>query len=101
MKRSELQNLRKYAGDLSGIYGMQDITYNEGRAKGMRAIPVSYTHLHRKGSKANNIQDECLFSSVPVSYTHLDVYKRQMKGCSTKALPPSWESVFHLSGRHF
>ena len=38
MKRSQLHQLRKYAGDLSGLYGMQDLTYNEGKAKGMRAI---------------------------------------------------------------
>jgi hypothetical protein len=56
MKRSELQNLRKYAGDLSGIYGMQDITYNEGRAKGMRAIQLK----NGQGLEATLLPDRCL-----------------------------------------
>ncbi len=56
MKRSELQNLRKYAGDLSGIYGMQDITYNEGRAKGMRAIQLK----NGRGLEATLLPDRCL-----------------------------------------
>ena len=56
MKRSELQNLRKYAGDLSGIYGMQDITYNEGKAKGMRAIQLK----NGQGLEATLLPDRCL-----------------------------------------
>ncbi|MGI6526590.1 MAG: DUF4432 family protein [Caldicoprobacterales bacterium] len=56
MKKSELQNLRKYAGDLSGIYGMQDFTYNEGRAKGLRAIQLK----NGRGLEATLLPDRCL-----------------------------------------
>ena len=56
MKRSQLHQLRKYAGDLSGLYGMQDLTYNEGKAKGMRAI-----HLKNgQGLEATLLPDRCL-----------------------------------------
>jgi len=56
MKRSQLNNLRMYAGDLSGLYGMQDFTYNEGKSKGMRAI-----HLKNgKGLEALLLPDRCL-----------------------------------------
>jgi len=56
MKKSELQNLRKYAGDLSGLYGMMDFTFNEGKAKGMRAIQLS----NGNGLQAVLLPDRCL-----------------------------------------
>jgi len=56
MKKSELQNLRRYAGDLSGLYGMLDFTFNEGNAKGMRAIQLS----NGKGLSAVLLPDRCL-----------------------------------------
>lgn len=56
MKKDKLQELRKYAADLSGIYGMQDFTYNEGKAKGMRAI----TLRNGRGLMATLLPDRCL-----------------------------------------
>ncbi len=56
MKKSQLQELRKVAGDLSGLYGMQDFTYNEGRAKGMRAIRMD----NGLGLSATLLADRCL-----------------------------------------
>jgi len=44
------------AGDLSGLYGMQDFTYNEGKAKGMRAIRMD----NGKGLSATLLADRCL-----------------------------------------
>ena len=56
MKKSGLQALRKVAGDLSGLYGMQDFTYNEGKAKGMRAIRLD----NELGLSATLLADRCL-----------------------------------------
>ena len=54
MKRSELQNLRKYAGDLSGIYGMQDITT-------MRKSQGYASHTAQNGSlEVTLLPDRCL-----------------------------------------
>ena len=38
MNKSDLKNLRTYAGDLSGLYGIFDITHNDGYAKGSRSL---------------------------------------------------------------
>lgn len=56
MKKSEQKNLRRYAVDLSGFYGMQDITYNEGKAKGLRAIHMK----NGRGLEATLLPDRCL-----------------------------------------
>jgi len=56
MKRSELHNLRKYAGDLSGLYGIQDFTFNEAKAKGSRAIQIN----NGRGLQAVLLPDRCL-----------------------------------------
>ena len=40
MNKSDLKNLRTYAGDLSGLYGIFDITHNDGYAKGSRSFLV-------------------------------------------------------------
>jgi len=56
MKKSELQNLRRYAGDLSGLYGFRDITFNEGNAKGMRGIELN----NGSGLQAVLLPDRCL-----------------------------------------
>ena len=56
MRKSELKALRMVAGDLSGLYGMQDFTYNEGKAKGMRAIRMD----NGKGLSATLLPDRCL-----------------------------------------
>ncbi|HHY83374.1 MAG TPA: aldose 1-epimerase family protein [Clostridiales bacterium] len=74
MKKAELLNLRKYAGDLSGLYGMQDITYNEGKAKGMRAIQLK----NGLGLEATLLPDRCL----DISYLS---YKGINMGLVTKA----------------
>jgi len=56
MNKSELQKLRRYAGDLSGLFGMQDYTFNEGKAKGMRAIRL----VNGGGLEAVLLPDRCL-----------------------------------------
>ncbi|MDR1620725.1 MAG: aldose 1-epimerase family protein [Clostridiales bacterium] len=56
MKKSKLHLLRQYAGDLSGLYGMQDYTFNEGRAKGLRAIDMK----NGRGLAATLLPDRCL-----------------------------------------
>ena len=40
MKKSELTNLRKYAGNPETIFGAKDYTYNDGPARGMRAFDL-------------------------------------------------------------
>ena len=40
MKKSEMQTLRQYVGDLDAIFGIKDYTYNDGPARGMRALDV-------------------------------------------------------------
>ena len=40
MKKSEMQTLRQYVGDLDSIFGIKDYTYNDGPARGMRAFDV-------------------------------------------------------------
>jgi hypothetical protein len=44
------------AGDLSGLYGMSDFTYNEGKAKGMRAVRMD----NGLGLSATLLADRCL-----------------------------------------
>lgn len=56
MKKSELHELRKYAGDLSGIYGMQEYTFTEGKAQGLRAIELK----NGNGLRATFLPDRCL-----------------------------------------
>jgi len=56
MRKSKLYDLRMVAGDLSGLYGMQDFTYNEGKAKGMRAIRMD----NGNGLSATLLADRCL-----------------------------------------
>jgi len=56
MLKSKLYDLRMVAGDLSGLYGMEDFTYNEGKAKGMRAIRMK----NGKGLSATLLPDRCL-----------------------------------------
>ena len=56
MRKSQMQDLRKVAGDLSGLYGMQDFTFNEGKAKGMRAIRMD----NGRGLSATLLADRCL-----------------------------------------
>ena len=41
MKKSEMANLRKYAGNLETLFGVKDYTYNDGPARGMRAFDVN------------------------------------------------------------
>ena len=40
MKKSEMPALRKYAGDLSTLFGAKDYTLNDGPARGMRAFDI-------------------------------------------------------------
>ena len=56
MLKSKQGELRMLAGDLSGLYGMQDFTYNEGKAGGMRAIRMD----NGKGLSATLLADRCL-----------------------------------------
>jgi len=56
MLESKKRELQMVAGDLSGLYGMEDITYNEGKAKGMRAINVR----NGGGLAATLLPDRCL-----------------------------------------
>ena len=56
MLKSEKQKMRMVAGDLSGLYGMEDFTYNEGKAKGMRAIRMT----NGRGLSATLLPDRCL-----------------------------------------
>lgn len=56
MLKSRLNELRMVAGDLSGLYGMQDYTFNEGKAKGMRAIRMD----NGAGLSATLLPDRCL-----------------------------------------
>ena len=56
MLKSKLKELRMVAGDLSGLFGMEDYTYNEGKAKGMRAIRMN----NGKGLMATLLPDRCL-----------------------------------------
>ena len=56
MLKSKQSELRMVAGDLSGLYGMRDFTYNEGKAKGMRAISME----NGNGLAATLLADRCL-----------------------------------------
>ena len=40
MKKSELQTLRQYVGDPDSLFGIRDYTFNDGPARGMRALEV-------------------------------------------------------------
>ena len=40
MKKSEMQALRQYVGDLDALCGIKDYTFNDGPARGMRAFDV-------------------------------------------------------------
>ena len=56
MHQDKKESLRMYAGDLSGLYGMRDVTFNEGRAKGVRAIEMR----NDKGLECTVLVDRCL-----------------------------------------
>ena len=56
MYQDKKESLRMYAGDLSGLYGMRDFTFNEGRAKGVRAIDMR----NGKGLECTVLVDRCL-----------------------------------------
>ena len=56
MKQSNKQRLRMYAGNLSGLYGIRDIVFNDGRGKGVRAIEMRSD----KGMECTILIDRCM-----------------------------------------
>ena len=40
MKKSDLMTLRQYVGDINTVIGITDYTFNEGMAKGLRAMDI-------------------------------------------------------------
>lgn len=53
---NEKNELLKYYNDLSQVYGIKDYTYNDGKAKGMRALEVK----NGKGLVMTVLPDRCL-----------------------------------------
>ncbi len=56
MKKSELKELLKYTGEMDALLGMKDYTFNEGKAKGVRAIDVK----NGKNLDMTVLADKCL-----------------------------------------
>ena len=92
MKKSELQTLRQYVGDPDSLFGIRDLTFNDGPARGMRALEVD----NGKGLAMTFLPDRALdipflrYKGVNVSFAskvglrapafYVDVYKRQDEG---------------------
>ena len=68
MYQDQKESLRMYAGDLSGLYGMRDVTFNEGRAKGVRAIEMR----NDRGLECTVLVDRCLDPSY-FSYKGINI----------------------------
>jgi hypothetical protein len=56
MKKGELHELLKYYGEIDTLVGMKDYTFNEGRAKGVRAIDMK----NGRGMEMTVLADKCL-----------------------------------------
>ncbi|MDL2238080.1 aldose 1-epimerase family protein [Christensenellaceae bacterium OttesenSCG-928-K19] len=56
MKKEELRRLAEYVGEMDSLVGMRDFTYNEGKAKGTRAIEMR----NGSGLELTVLADRCL-----------------------------------------
>jgi hypothetical protein len=80
MYQDKKESLRMYAGDLSGLYGMRDFTFNDGRAKGVRAIEMR----NDKGLELTVLADRCLDLSY-CSYKGINIGLVNKVGISAPA----------------
>lgn len=73
MKKSEMQALRQYVGDLDALCGIKDYTFNDGPARGMRAFDLD----NGKGIARTVLADRGLDIPLPAFQGRERGFRRQ------------------------